>query len=118
MKVVIDIEGQALLESLVVAISERPQSGASSAPGGCSPHWPTATKAAPLLSPKAFAKRNSIGPSTVGRAMREGRLPFIRHGRSVRIAADATIAPVKAPEVDRRKAAIRRTLGLVAGGVK
>ena len=117
MKVVIDIEGQALLESLVVAISERPELGAKLG-ARLLAALAHGDEAAPLLSPKAFAKRNSIGPSTVGRAMREGRLPFIRHGRSVRIAADATIAPVKAPEVDRRKAAIRRTLGLVAGGVK
>lgn len=59
-----------------------------------------------------YAARHAIGESTVRTAIREGRLAATRHGRSVRIAADAKI-------VSRRVnpgAIADRVLRVVGGG--
>lgn len=49
-----------------------------------------------FVSVSDYAARHSISRSTVRAAIREGRLPAVRIGRSVRIAWDASIAtPVR-----------------------
>lgn len=69
------------------------------------------------LSPRAFAEQHSLGVSTVRELIRDGRLPAIRIGRCVRIAADAQIAPVAATKhIETTDSRADRRLGLVRGG--
>jgi excisionase family DNA binding protein len=70
------------------------------------------TASAQLLSVAGYAKKFSLGNSTVRRAIAEGRLTCVRIGRSVRLACDAVI-------VDRAETALDRAeakLGLRGGG--
>lgn len=53
----------------------------------------------PLLTVKRAAFLASVSEATIRRAIREGRLPFVRVGRSIRIHHDdfeAFVAPSKA----------------------
>lgn len=72
-----------------------------------------AAKPAPvtMLSDKGTADRLGVSVSTVRAMRRDGRLPFTKIGRSVRIASDAVIgAPAK--PVDDLAARRARRLGL------
>lgn len=52
-----------------------------------------------LISVDEYARRRSISPSTVRKALRENRLPFTRIGRIVRIRPDAEIGRRAAKDV-------------------
>lgn len=65
-----------------------------------------------MVTPADYAKRWSISVSTVRAAIREGRLPFERVGRAVRIDAEARIRSGGA----KRDAAANARLKLLRGG--
>jgi len=67
-----------------------------------------------LVTVQEYARRRSISPSTVRKAIRTGRLPATKIGRSVRIAADAQIGAPVQPSAGRSDRAARRALGLEA----
>jgi excisionase family DNA binding protein len=68
-----------------------------------------------LVTIDEFAASKSLSPTTIRAAIREGRLAATKIGRSVRIAADATIGtPIKRRELTSQRAHILA----IAGGVR
>jgi excisionase family DNA binding protein len=59
-----------------------------------------ATPPAPLLTVAQTADRLGVSVSSIRLYIRVGRLPITRVGRSIRIAADAQVAPRVAPPAD------------------
>lgn len=66
-----------------------------------------------LITVEAFAEVHALGESTVRKLIRDGRLPATKIGRAVRIAANATIAPVAKVDAPAERAAA--VLALVGG---
>jgi excisionase family DNA binding protein len=68
-----------------------------------------------LVTIAAFARARSISPSTVRKALRDGRLDATRIGRSIRIHAGASIRPRSAAraDADAAMASAARRLGVV-----
>ena len=69
-----------------------------------------------LVTMAVFAQMRGVSLSTVRAAIRDGRLTATKIGRSVRVAADATLGtPVHAVNSARPAARAARILGLVGG---
>lgn len=67
-----------------------------------------------MVSPATYAARRAISTRTVRRAIEDGRLPYERIGRLVRVPADAVIAPRSRSTADGARSRIERTLGIGA----
>ena len=67
------------------------------------------------ISVNAYARRWSLSPTTVRRAIADKRLPAQRIGRAVRVRADAKIER-RTTENAAQRAAERADLALVSGG--